>query len=544
MRCQWRSGRTGFAALAVVALALVAGSAQVAGAATQPRLAGPPVDRGYHDLGETAKELAALQFEHPGLVSRLTLGSSSQGRPLWAVKISDNVILDENEPEVLIVAGQHGREHLSVEMALYVARELATGYGRDPRVSRLLDSREVWIAVDVNPDGSAYDTATGRQRYWRKNRQREKAGDPIGVDLNRNWAFRWGCCGGSSGSPRSSAYRGAAPFSALEARLLRDFVASRVVGGVQQIRAAVDFHTYSELVMWPYGYTRRDVAPGLGEDDQAAFAALGRQMAATNGYRATQQSSLYITDGTMLDWLWATHRIHAWAFELYPRAAGRRGFYPPASVIERETARNREAMLALLDTADCIPRVAGAEATRCGVQSTTAFADDFARATGWTTDPAQTDRAGARRWRRGVPRSRGGTSPVARGGRALMTGAGREDVGGGVTSVLSPPVTLAVGGRHWLRFASLLGHDARASRRDLLRVSAVTGGGERFVLMERRATPGRAPSGWVPTTVSLDDVSGRIFRILVEAVDAGQDARLEAAIDDLRVTREPSMQFP
>ncbi len=364
---------------------------------------GPRVDRGYHDHRELAEELAALERKFPALVSRFSLGSSFERRRLWAVKVSDNVVLDEHEPEVLLVAGQHGREPLTVEMALYAARELAGRYGHESRVTRLLDTREIWIAVELNPDGRAYDMASGRYRYWRKNRQRGNDGRARGVDLNRNWGFRWGCCGGSSSFPESDGYRGASAFSAPETQRLRDFVASRVVGGIQQIRAAVDFHSHSELMMWPFGYTRADVAPGLTTDDQAAFAALGRQMATTNGYRAMQQSTLYIADGTLLDWLWGAQRIHSWTVELYPRADSRHGFYPPASLIERETRRNREAILLLLDTADCIPRVAGQEATRCGIPSKTVFFDDFEQARGCETDPGRTDSARAGRWRRGQP---------------------------------------------------------------------------------------------------------------------------------------------
>jgi carboxypeptidase T len=140
-------------------------------------------------------------------------------------------------------------------MALYILRELASKYGSDPRITNIVDSRETWIVFMVNPDGVEYDIATGSYRMWRKNRQPNGTG-AVGTDLNRNWGWQWGCCGGSSGSFSSETYRGAAPFSAPETARLRDFVNSRVIGGVQQIKAHIDFHTYSELVLWPYGPTR------------------------------------------------------------------------------------------------------------------------------------------------------------------------------------------------------------------------------------------------------------------------------------------------
>jgi hypothetical protein len=553
MRRRGRDGRTertrrrGLVALATLIVSLIAAAPAVAQGPAQRQPIGPRVDSGYHDHAEVGAELAALERSFPTLVSRFSLGSSVEGRDLWAVKVSANVVLDENEPEVLFVAGQHAREPLSVEMALYAARELATGYGREPRISRLLDTREVWIVANLNPDGSAYDTATGRHRSWRKNRQRDDGDGAVGVDLNRNWGFRWGCCRGSSRRPSSDAYRGTAAFSAPETRHLRDFVASRVVGGVQQIRAAVDFHSFSELVMWPFGYTRADLAPGLAEPDRAALAALGRQMAAASGYRALQQSDLYLTDGTLNDWLWGSQRIHSWTVELYPRRGGRYGFYPPASLIARETARNREAILLLLDTADCVPRAAGRQAAACGVAATTVFADDFERARGWRTDPVRSRLARAGGWRRGRPGSAAPTGAAQRpirGRRALVTGTGRQDVDGGTVAVVSPPVTLQPGGRHWIRFTSLLAHDGRASGRDSLRVSAITAGGEPVLLHHRRAGRGSAAAAWVPVIVSLDDLSGETVRILVEATDAGSDDLLEAAIDDLRVSREPRTHFP
>ncbi|MGW4150945.1 M14 family zinc carboxypeptidase, partial [Streptomyces albogriseolus] len=187
----------------------------------------------------------------------------------------------------------------------------------------------------------------------------------VGTDLNRNWDYRWGCCGGSSGSTSSETYRGSAPESAPEVKVVADFVRSRVVGGVQQIKAGIDFHTYSELVLWPFGYTYSDTTTGMTADDHAAFKAVGQKMAASNGYTAQQSSDLYITDGSIDDYLWGAHKIFGYTFEMYPRSASGGGFYPPDEVIERETSRNRDAVLQLLENADCMYRVIGKESQYC-----------------------------------------------------------------------------------------------------------------------------------------------------------------------------------
>ena len=138
-----------------------------------------------------------------------------------------------------------------------------------------------------------------------------------------------------------------------------------MVGGRQQITANIDFHTYSELILWPYGYTYADTAPGLNADQQSALATLGRSMAATNGYTAEQASELYITDGDINDWLWGQYRIFSYTFELYPSSSSGGGFYPPDEVIATQTSRNRAATLLLLDAADCPYEVIGKQAQYC-----------------------------------------------------------------------------------------------------------------------------------------------------------------------------------
>ncbi|WP_151772290.1 M14 family metallopeptidase [Streptomyces abyssomicinicus] len=325
----------------------------------------PSADSRYHNYAEMTSEINAIVQANPQIASQRVIGTSYQGRNIVAVKISDNVGTDEAEPEVLFTHHQHAREHLTVEMALYLLRELTSDYGTDSRVTSMVNGREIWIVPDLNPDGGEYDIASGSYRSWRKNRQPNSGSSYVGTDLNRNWAHRWGCCGGSSGSASSDTYRGTAGESAKEVKVVADFVRSRVVGGTQQIKAGVDFHTYSELVLWPYGYTYSDTATGMTADDRNAFAAVGQKMAASNGYTAEQSSDLYITDGSINDYLWGVHRIFSYTFEMYPSSSSGGGFYPPDEVIERETSRNRDAVLQLLENADCMYRSIGKQAQYC-----------------------------------------------------------------------------------------------------------------------------------------------------------------------------------
>ncbi|OJF15267.1 zinc carboxypeptidase [Couchioplanes caeruleus] len=325
----------------------------------------PQQDAAYHNYAEMIADVNAVVARYPAIASKRVIGKSYQNRDIVAVKISDNVGTDESEPEVLYDANHHAREHLTVEMALYILHLYTDNYASDSRVRDVVNSREIWVIPSVNPDGAEYDVATGSYRSWRKNRQPNSGSSYVGTDLNRNYAYHWGCCRGSSGNPASDTYRGPSAFSAPETQAIRDFVNGRVVGGVQQIKAAIDFHSYSELVLWPFGYTTANTTTGMNADQYNTFATLGRQMAATNGYTPEQSSDLYITDGDSLDWLWGTHRIFAYTFELYPRSSSGGGFYPPDEVISRETSRNRTAALMIAEVADCPYKVIGKESTYC-----------------------------------------------------------------------------------------------------------------------------------------------------------------------------------
>ncbi|WP_026454252.1 M14 family metallopeptidase [Saccharomonospora iraqiensis] len=307
----------------------------------------PAGDEDYHTYTELTDKLTTAEAEHGDIASLSSVGESHEGRALHLMKISDNVAVDEDEPEVLFTCNQHAREHLTTEMCLHIVERFTDDYGSDPAVTELVNTREILVVPTMNPDGAEYDISGGQYQGWRKNRQGWD-----GTDLNRNWGYEWGCCGGSSGWPFSDTYRGSSPFSAPETAAVADFVESRIVGGEQQITAHLDFHSYSELVLWPYGYTYDDTAEGMTREEAERFADVGTRMAATNGYTPQQSSDLYITDGGINDWMWGEHDIFSFTFEMYPASGGGMdGFYPPDEVIDRETTRNDDAVDILLQEA-------------------------------------------------------------------------------------------------------------------------------------------------------------------------------------------------
>jgi hypothetical protein len=504
----------------------------------------PDRDAGYHSYREMVNHIKAVAAAHPGIVRLFSIGGSYEGRKLWAAEVSDEPGTDEDEPEVLFDGLHHAREHLSAEMAIHVLDLLTGQYGRSSdlgrRVTRLVDQRRTWIVFMLNPDGLQHDLTGSPYRSWRANRQPTPGSRRIGTDLNRNYGYRWGCCGGSSGSPGAWNYRGPRAWSAPETRAVRDFIESRVVEGRQRIRTHITFHTAGEMVLWPYGYTYRDRPADMTELDMRTFRAMGRSMAATNGYRAAQSSDLYPTDGDMIDWVYARQRIFTFTFELYPRGgSGPRRYYPPDEVIGRETRRNRDAVLYLMGKAACPYGALGAAAARlnCGP-----FFDDLEIARGWRVDPDGTDTATGGTWQRGDPLKGDLQLGSAASGRAVLITGRRQgrDVDGGRTSVRSPLFSLPADGRATLRMRYWAGLSTLAAGADGLRVFLVDREGQRLAtLLEVSGNGSKRRPAWKALARQLPgDLGGRRVAIELEAVDAGDGAIVEAAVDEVRITAD------
>lgn len=332
----------------------------------------PPGYAYFHTYAESEAVIDASVAEHPSIARKISIGRSYQGREIWGIKLTGNVAAgSQGKPEVVIDALIHARERASTELAIYMIELLADNYGLDTkfgrRVTAILDTRVVYVIPILNPDGAVYDFKGGTFHQWRKNRQPIPNSSAIGIDLNRNFGFKWNCCGGSSGNPYSDFYRGPSAWYAPETRALRDFINSRVLDGRQRITEHLSLHSAARLVLWPYGYTKTNVPSTMTADDHRVFVALGHGMADRNGYTAQQGSDLYVVDGDAGDWAYHQHRIFAMVIEMTKGGAKR--YYPSLAELNADIARNRPALLWFLEQADCPYRLAGIASQYCGGSS-------------------------------------------------------------------------------------------------------------------------------------------------------------------------------
>lgn len=310
----------------------------------------PPGDEKFHNYKEMAEALKQLETENPNLAKLVTLGKSLEGREILGLHINSSPEAlrrhFNNKPGLMITGGHHAREHLSMEMPLMFAQFLMANK-TNPEIAKLLDTRDIWLVPMVNPDGAEFDISTGRYQMWRKNR-RQNSATSYGVDLNRNYPVFWGGSGSSSNT-NSDTYRGTAPFSEPETAALKNFFDK-----ITNIKIVLNMHTFSELVLYPWGGTFDDLT---NAQDLAIFQTMAKTMAAWNKYKPEQASDLYVASGISDDWLYRDKGIFAMTFELSPSSMFGGGFYPGAKIIDTVFAANVKPFLYALDVAHTPSRV-------------------------------------------------------------------------------------------------------------------------------------------------------------------------------------------
>jgi carboxypeptidase T len=306
----------------------------------------PKNDAVYHNHERMSQELDSLVAAFPGLAHKFSIGKTTEGREIFGIRINSHAqdgLSPSGTPGIVFMGGHHAREHLSVEVPLLLARYLLENSAKDETVRRLVEARDIFILPMVNPDGAEFDIATGKYRMWRKNRTKNSGQGCDGVDVNRNYGFQWGT-GGSSTDPCSDVYMGPKPFSEPESQAIKSFVE-----GHPNLKVLLTFHTFSELVLYPWGHTDENIA---NQADLATFTKMARTMADWNGYTPEKTSDLYIASGDTTDWAYGALGIFAFTFEMSPSSSWGGGFYPGAGEIQHSFQANLKPALYLIDLAD------------------------------------------------------------------------------------------------------------------------------------------------------------------------------------------------
>uniref|UniRef100_A0A8B9KXX7 Carboxypeptidase A2 n=1 Tax=Astyanax mexicanus TaxID=7994 RepID=A0A8B9KXX7_ASTMX len=258
---------------------------------------------------------------HANLVSKVHIGFSYENRPMYVLKFSTG---GNKRPAIWIDAGIHAREWVSTASAVWMANKMATDYGVDPSVTSLLGRMDVYLMVVTNPDGYAYTHTSNRM--WRKTRSINAGSVCRGVDPNRNWDAGFGGPGASK-NPCSDSYHGPSAQSEIEVKNVVDLVKNH-----GNFKAFISIHSYSQLLMYPYGYSCNNIP------DQAELGTVGRSavQALSSLYGTSYRVGsicriIYQASGGSIDWSYDIGIKYSFAFEL--RDTGRYGFLLPANQI-------------------------------------------------------------------------------------------------------------------------------------------------------------------------------------------------------------------
>ncbi|XP_022708271.1 carboxypeptidase B-like [Varroa jacobsoni] len=279
----------------------------------------------YHTLKEINESLVMLHQKHSNNTKLLVLGDTSEGRLITGIRIGTG---SADRPAIFVDGGMHAREWISPATIMYLTHRLLEDQADKPSTEGMTDKIDWYIFPVINPDG--YEYSWNSNRLWRKNRRKTMRFTRFcrGVDPNRNFGVQFGKRG-SSANPCAENYGGTSAFSEKESQAVRN--------GVTRLRdrliVYLNVHSYSQVVMSPYGYTK--VKPESFDEQAAAMMAfvdgLKTQFNATFRY-GTAANTMYHTSGAAIDWVHDSAKVkYAMVIEL--RDKGQFGFILPNEFI-------------------------------------------------------------------------------------------------------------------------------------------------------------------------------------------------------------------
>ncbi|XP_035645951.2 carboxypeptidase A5 [Oncorhynchus keta] len=291
----------------------------------------------YHDIADIYSFQDMLVAENPNLVSKIVIGQSYQGRTLNVLKFSTG---GTNRPGIWLDTGIHSREWITQASGTWFAKKIVTDYGRDAALTAILDKMDIFLEIVTNPDGYYY--THNSNRMWRKTRKPNPGSSCVGTDPNRNWDAGFGEPG-SSGSPCSETYRGPEAHSESEVKSIVDFVKSH-----GNLKAFVSIHSYSQMLLYPYGYTSTPCKDQSELHDLAMKAITDLASMYGTSYRyGSTINTIYQASGTTVDWTYNQGIKYSYTFEL--RDTGRYGFILPANQILPTAKETWLALMAIME---------------------------------------------------------------------------------------------------------------------------------------------------------------------------------------------------
>ncbi|KAI9295203.1 carboxypeptidase A4 in complex with A cleaved hexapeptide, partial [Neoconidiobolus thromboides FSU 785] len=274
----------------------------------------------YHSISEINSWLDTIASSSGGAATVSSIGTTYEGRPIKAITFRK----PNSSPKKSIVyhGGIHAREWIS-PATLVTLIDSFSKYSSDAEISSLLDTFEYTFIPVVNVDG--YEYTRNGDRLWRKNRQPNGGNQCIGTDTNRNWGYQWQ----GSSDVCGEAYPGPRAFSAPEPKAVADFITRK-----GNVVSYIDFHSYGQLFMSPYGFTCNQNPADFAAQDAAAKQA-NAALRAVNGRSYKQGTickTIYQAYGSSVDWAYSVAKVkYPFAIELPD--TGAYGFALPASYI-------------------------------------------------------------------------------------------------------------------------------------------------------------------------------------------------------------------
>jgi carboxypeptidase T len=292
----------------------------------------------YHSAETLENDLRQLAESQPEIAELRDIGRSLENRPIWALRIGER---RGSEHKLLFMGCHHAREWVSVEVPYLLAEHLVENASQPP-VRQWLQKGEIWVAPMVNPDGHEF-SRTPETRLWRKNR-RPNADGSIGVDPNRNYGYMWGTLNINTSShvPSDETYVGPRAFSEPETQAVRNLVARELFRGV------ITYHSYSQLILYPWGYTSEPIPDASDLSTMTKLAKRMQQLIrGVHGetYTPQQSSQLYPTAGDTTDWTYGEYGIPSFTIELRPDSPENGGFILPPEQIQPTFEENLPAAL-------------------------------------------------------------------------------------------------------------------------------------------------------------------------------------------------------